>query len=125
MKKVNLFYWIVTGLMSAFILLGALLDAVKFPDAVELIKHLGYPEYFVPFIGVMKILAIITILAFKFPKFREWAYAGLVFDVTGALYSHLSVGDGPNVWMPALLSLILISASYYLMTLRNKTVKAG
>ena len=71
MKKVNRFYWIVTGLMSAFIVLGALMDVIKNPDAVALIKHLGYPEYFVPFIGTMKILGVIAILIPRYPKLKE------------------------------------------------------
>lgn len=119
MKKVNRFYWIVTGLMSAFIILGALMDVIKNPDAVALIKHLGYPEYFVLFIGTMKILGVIAILIPRYPKLKEWAYAGLVFDVTGAVFSHISLGDGPDKWFPALLALALVSGSYVLYTKRN------
>ena len=120
MKKQKTIYWIVTGLACAFILLGALIDVSGNPDAVALIKHLGYPTYFVKFIGTMKILGVIAVLIPRFPKLKEWAYAGLVFDIFGAIFSHLSTGDGPNVWLPALLALILISASYALYTRLSK-----
>ncbi len=122
MKKVNRSYWIVTGLMSAFMVLGALMDVIKNPDAVTLIKHLGYPEYFIPFIGTMKILGVIAILIPRFPKLKEWAYAGLVFDTSGALYSHFSLADRPDKWIPAVLALILILVSYILFVKKN-TVK--
>src|ERR1700712_1767896 len=106
MKKLTITYWAITILMSAFIGLGALIDISSNPDAVALIKHLGYPVYFVPFIGTMKILGIIAVIIPGFPKVKEWAYAGLVFDTAGALFSHLSSGDGPDKWAPALLGLI-------------------
>jgi DoxX-like family len=120
MKKISIFYWIVTGLMSAFMLLGAIMDVVKYPDAVAIITHLGYPVYFIPFIGVMKILGVIAVLTPRFPKLKEWAYAGLVFDTFGAIFSHLSVGDGVDKWFPAFLGLILVLGSYTLYTMRNK-----
>ena len=46
------------------------------------------------------------------PTTYEWAFAGLTFDLTGALYSHLSVGDPASAWMPAAIGLLLIAASY-------------
>ena len=46
------------------------------------------------------------------PRLKEWAFAGLTFDLTGALYSHLSVGDRANVWMPAAVGLALVTGSY-------------
>ncbi len=113
MKKINITYWIITGLMAAFILLGALMDVSKNAEAVAFIKHLGYPEYFVRFIGVMKILGVITILVQKFPRLKEWAYAGLVFDTFGAVYSHLANGDSAENWFPALLGLALVLGSYF------------
>jgi len=44
----------------------------------------------------------------------EWAYAGLVFDLIGALYSHISVGDPPTAWIFAAIGLILVTGSYFL-----------
>jgi len=116
MKKLKITYWIITGLVSAFILLGAIIDISVSPDAVALIKHLGYPVYLLPFIGVMKTLGVIAILVPGFPKVKEWAYAGLVFDTLGAVFSHLSSSDGSDKWAPALLALILVIASYLLYT---------
>lgn len=62
------------------------------PEWVEIFKQLGYPLYMLPFIGVAKLLGIITLVVPGFPRLKEWAYAGLFFDLTGAVYSGLAVG---------------------------------
>ena len=62
------------------------------PDAVAFMTALGYPPYFTPFIGVAKLLGSIAILIPGFPRIKEWAYAGLVFDLIGAVYSQIAVG---------------------------------
>jgi uncharacterized membrane protein YphA (DoxX/SURF4 family) len=119
MKKINIFYWIVTGLMSALMLLSAFPDIMKSADALEFFKHLGYPEYLLPFIGVAKILGVAAVLIPRFPKLKEWAYAGLAFDTFGAFYSHISCGDGAENFAPALVALILVLGSYALYTKRS------
>jgi len=67
-------------------------DVLKLPDAVKFMTMLGYPTYFTPFIGFAKILGSIAILIPGFPRIKEWAYAGLAFDLIGAVYSNISVG---------------------------------
>lgn len=116
-------YWIVTGLMAAFITMSAIPDVLRIPEAVEIFKHLGYPEYLLPFIGIAKLLAVAAILAPGFHKLKEWAYAGLVFDLIGALYSHLSVGDPISAWFFALIGLVLVAASYSLLQFRWKALE--
>lgn len=113
MNRLTLFFWLITGLMAAFMGLGALLDVSAAPDAAALITHLGYPLYFMPYIGVLKLLGITAVLLPMTPSWlREWSYAGLFFDVTGALYSAMAVGDAPVTWLPALLGIVLIVGSY-------------
>jgi len=120
MKKLTIIYWVITSLMSAFLLLGAFADITGNPDALGLIKHLGYPAYFVPFIGAMKLAGVVAILTPRFAKVKEWAYAGLVFDTSGAIFSHLCSGDGVDKWGPALLGLILVVLSYMFYSKKNK-----
>jgi hypothetical protein len=93
MKKTNLIYWIFTALFAALMGLPAIADIMKVPDAVTIMNHLGYPNYFIPFIGVAKVLGSIAILIPGFPRIKEWAYAGLFFDLIGATYSELAT-DG-------------------------------
>ncbi len=112
MKKTNVIYWIFTGLMTALLGLGSVFDAISAPEAVAYVTRLGYPAYLVPFLGVAKLVALIVILIPGFPRLKEWAYAGLVIDVVGAMYSHISVGEAPSSWAPISVVLILIAGSY-------------
>jgi hypothetical protein len=105
-------YWIVTGLMAAFMLMASIPDILRIPQAVDLFAHLGYPAYLLPFLGIAKTLAVIVILAPGVPWLKEWAYAGLIFDLIGAFYSHLSVGDPPSAWAPSVIGLCLVTGSY-------------
>jgi len=113
-QRTRLFYRAVTGLMAAFMLLAAIPDVLMLPDAVTFFTHLGYPAYLLPFIGVAKALGVAAILVPNFPKLKEWAYAGLVFDLVGAFYSHTAVGDPFHVSGFALLALVLVVSSYAL-----------
>ncbi len=112
MKESKTLYWVVTSLMAALMVLSAIPDLLRVPQAVAIIGHLGYPVYLLPFLGAAKTLGVIAVLVPGFQRLKEWAFAGLVFDVTGALYSHLSVGDPVSGWMPAAIALVLIGGSY-------------
>ena len=102
----------VTGLMAALLLLSAVPDVLRIPGALAVFRHLGYPPYLLVFLGTAKILGVVAVLLPGFPRLKEWAFAGLTFDVTGALYSHLSVGDPSSAWTPAVIALTLVGSSY-------------
>ena len=119
-NRINGFYWVVTGLMAAFMLMASIPDVLRLPQAIEIFRHLGYPAYLLPFLGTAKILGVFAVLMPGFDRLKEWAYAGLVFDITGALYSHLSVGDPVSVWGFAVLALVLVGGSYVVGRLRTQ-----
>jgi len=105
-------YWIVTAIAAAFMIMTAIPDLLRVPGAIAIIMHLGYPPYLLPFLGTAKTLGAIAILTPALHRLKEWAFAGLSFDVIGALYSHLSVGDPPSRWMPAVIALTLLTGAY-------------
>jgi DoxX-like protein len=105
-------YWGVTGLTGAFMLSSSIPDLLQIPQAIVVFQHLGYPQYLLVFLGLAKTLGVAVLLLPWDSRVKEWAFAGLVIDVTGALYSHLSVGDPFNVWLPAGIGLVLLSSSY-------------
>lgn len=111
----KLTYWIITGLLSFFIVGGAIPDILQIQGAIDLFTELGYPQYLLLIVGWAKILGIIGILQTKWPFLREWAYAGLVIDLLGAFVSHSIVGDVWFLRMPSLVGLILTIASYVLL----------
>jgi hypothetical protein len=92
MKKINIIYWTSTVLFGAFMLFSGIMNAIIEPDSIALITTtLGYPQYIIPFLGVAKILGALAILVPGFPRLKEWAYAGLFFDMAGATYSGIYV----------------------------------
>ena len=123
MKAHTLIGWIVTGLMATLMLLAAVPDVLRLPDAVSVFEHLGYPPYLLVFLGTAKMLGIAAVLVPGVPRLKEWAFAGLTFDLAGALYSHVSVGDPPSVWIPAAVGLALMAGSY--AAYRMRTSGAG
>jgi hypothetical protein len=103
MKKTKIYYWIITGLFCAFMLLSAVPDILLTPATVKFMTDLGYPVYIIPFLGIAKLLGVIAILIPGFPKIKEWAYAGLFFDLVGATYSGIAKGG----FDPRILTMIL------------------
>jgi hypothetical protein len=122
-KTIKITYWIFTGLLAALMLMSSIPDILVVPDAVKMVTtHLGYPAYFIPFIGVAKFLGLVAILVPGFPRLKEWAYAGFVYDLTGAIYSSISVGDPIGQWAPIFIGFIIIGGSYVFY---HKKQKAG
>jgi hypothetical protein len=116
--------WAVTGLMAALMLLSAVPDLLRVPEALSVFKRLGYPPYLLLLLGTAKILGVAAVLAPGIPRLKEWAFAGLTFDLCGALYSHLSVGDPPSAWMPAVIGLVLMAGSYIAYRVRPSRADA-
>ncbi len=106
----------------ALTILGSISDVMSIPDAVTLFKHLGYPTYLLPFLGIAKLLGVVALLIPGFPRIKEWVYAGFVYDLTGAMYSSISVGDPASSWLPLLIGYILIAGSYIF---HHKKLKHG
>ena len=113
MKKIKIAYWIITGIFAGFMLFSAVPDILVVPDAVTIITGLGYPKYLIPFLGVAKLLGAITILIPGFKRLKEWAYAGLFFDLIGATYSALTFGFDIRITF-MILPISFLFLSYYL-----------
>ena len=114
MKKTKILYWIFTSLFAFMMLFSAIPDVLSSPVAVQgMHDGLGYPLYFIPFIGVAKVLGVIAILIPGFPRIKEWAYAGLSFDLIGATFSIIASGAPVGNWAFMILPLSLACCSYY------------
>ncbi|MBI3219522.1 MAG: DoxX family protein [Bacteroidetes bacterium] len=91
MLKPKTWYWILTVLFAGMMLFSSVPNILQEEEAVQFITHLGYPVYFIVFIGIAKTLGAIAILLPGFPRIKEWAYAGLIFDLVAAVYSMIAV----------------------------------
>jgi hypothetical protein len=87
-------YWAATLLLGTEGIVGGVLALIQYPPYVAVLGQLGYPLYFMTIIGVWYTLAGVALLAPRLPRVKEWAYAGLVINYTGAAASHLAMGDG-------------------------------
>jgi uncharacterized membrane protein YphA (DoxX/SURF4 family) len=120
-KRDKIIYWIATiwlasGMLATGVqqLFKMQVDGALAPPGVYGITLLGYPAYFLSIIGFWKILGVIALLIPKFPLVKEWAYAGIFFLLTGAVYSHIAVGHSAAELFPSMLLLVLTVISWYL-----------
>jgi len=115
-RKNKLIYWVATiwlALGTTVTGIGQIIKMENGAGGSGSITQLGYPLYLLSIIGVLKLLGVVAVLMPKAPLVKEWAYAGFVFLMTGALYSHIANHDEvKQVFGPALL-LILTLLSWH------------
>ena len=120
-KRNKIIYWIATGLLSFGMLVSGWQQIAQKDEMAQMIAHLGYPPYFMVIIGVWKILGVIAILIPGFKLVKEWAYAGFFFTMTGALFSHLAIGDhGAKELAGPIMQTLFIILSWYFRPAERK-----
>jgi hypothetical protein len=95
------------------LLAGAVMDLWPFPYVVQDLRSIGYPTYVLYIVGVWKVLAVGTLLWRRFPRLVEWAYAGIFFEMTGAVVSHVLVGDPVSKYAAPLAFTVLTLVSWW------------
>ncbi|HZU09096.1 MAG TPA: DoxX family protein [Pseudacidobacterium sp.] len=96
-------YWLFTVIVAFELAAGALWDLLRIEYVRVVLTHLGYPLYLLVILGVWRVPGALTLLVPRFPRLKEWAYAGAFFDYTGAAASHLWAGDGVGQWIGPLI----------------------
>jgi hypothetical protein len=89
----KLIYVSSTALLVLEIATGAFMDLAHLPYVVADVRSIGYPTYILYIVGVWKVLAVGALLWPRVPRLREWAYAGVFFEMSGAVASHVLAGD--------------------------------
>src|SRR2546430_12897731 len=93
---------------------GAAGELLHFEGNLEIVTILGYPLYFLTILGVWKLLGAIALLVPRFPRLKEWAYAGTFFEMTGAIASGVVRGEEASNLIWALIVAVLTLASWAL-----------
>lgn len=120
-KRDNIIYWIATAWLCLGMLSTGIVQLLRHQQEVTSMEKLGYPIYLLSILGIWKILGVIAVLIPKFALLKEWAYAGFFFVMTGAIISHLVIGDDfITLFGPSLL-LVLIITSWYFRPI-NRTI---
>ncbi|MGW7531046.1 DoxX family protein [Amycolatopsis sp. NPDC054798] len=90
----SVLYWATTAIVALESAVGGVWDVLRTDyvrDVLE--RQLGYPWYVAVLLGVWKIPGALVLVAPRFPRLKEWVYAGAIFVYTGAAASHFFVGD--------------------------------
>jgi hypothetical protein len=114
MKKSNkIIYWVFTVWLAFGMTSTGIMQLIPIDVEVDLMNRLGYPVYLLALLGAWKVLGAVAILVPGYPLVKEWAYAGMFFNMSGALYSQIIVGNGMDEIFPPILMLALIFMSWY------------
>lgn len=124
MKKFKLIFWVATViiiLMEGVMPLSTVIFAPEYVNAGT--KPLGYPDYFAYTLIICKVLGVLAISFSKTPdKLKEWAYAGLTFNLIFAFISHACVDKNIGFMLMPLVVLGILAVSYvYNNKIRNYT----
>jgi len=123
-KRNKIIYWIATIWLASGMLAGGIQQVYHSKGYSDILLHVGYPLYFMTIIGVWKILGVVAILVPGFRLLKEWAYAGFFFVMSGAVISHLVVGDGIGETYAAAALLLLTVISWYFRPAERKIIFA-
>lgn len=124
-KRDKIIYWIATVWLSLGMVSTGIVQIIRMDEEVEKMAELGYPTYFLTIIGIWKILGAVTILLPKLPLIKEWAYAGFFFLMTGAIFTHLVVGDEAMEYFGPSLLLVLTIVSWYFRPNTRKLIHSS
>jgi hypothetical protein len=127
-KRNKIIYWIATIWLALGMVSTGTIQLFKEKagqGGADSITHLGYPIYLLTLLGVCKILGVVALLIPKFPILKEWAYAGLFFAMSGAVFSHIEMGDPVKEILPSALLIVLILVSWYFRPMDRKLILAN
>src|SRR5689334_5093422 len=93
-------YWVTTAAVVAECTIGGAMDLLRMPPFYPAMIALGYPGYLATILGTAKLLAGMVLLAPRLPRLKEWAYAGVLINMTGAAASYVATGQSATNLIP-------------------------
>lgn len=113
MKAVKITYWACTILIVALMLFSAVGTFTTNPQGAAMLKHLQLPLYILQFLAIAKIFGAVALLVPGYPRVKEWANAGYFFDLLGATWCFIAVGDPVSAWAPMFIFIAVLAGSYF------------
>lgn len=111
-KSAEAIYWVSTTIIAIMFLITGIGNLVPFDHIAHDMTHLGYPWYFMKILGTWKVAASLTILLPLPPSVKNWVYAGMFFDLTGAALSRFFSHDPVITILIPLIILTPLAISY-------------
>jgi len=124
-KAGKIIYWVATLWLALGMVSTGIVQLIKTKEETDLMTHLGYPIYFLTILATWKILGVVAVLVPKFALLKEWAYAGFFFAMTGAVFSHLAIGDGAKENFGPVLLIVLTVVSWYFRPANRRIISVG
>lgn len=121
-KRNKIIYWVATIWLCLGMVSTGVVQLMKLKEEVDVFTNLGYPIYLLTILGAWKMLGVVAVLIPKVPLVKEWAYAGFFFAMSGALISHIAVGDSAKEMFGPSLLLILTVVSWYFRPVDRKLI---
>lgn len=125
MKKINIIYWIATVLIILFMLSSVIGTFFHNPtkDVVDMMDKMGFKPYLLKGLAVAKAVGIVVLLIPRWPRLKEWVYAGFAYDLIGATYGMIAIGMSPKDWfiMPVAIIILFVSYIYFHKRLKLKS----
>src|SRR5438876_10759675 len=110
-------YWVTTILIALETLAGGVTDLMhgrtnlfSGPSVVDVVTSLGYPVYVLAILGIWKIPGAVVLVVPRFLRLKEWAYAGIVFELSGAAASQAVRGRSSDIIAPLVLLGLALSS---------------
>jgi uncharacterized membrane protein YphA (DoxX/SURF4 family) len=124
-KRNKIIYWIATIWLSLGMVSTGIVQLTQMKEEADMFAHLGFPLYVLTLLGIWKMLGVIAVLIPKFPLLKEWAYAGFFFAMSGAIFSHIAMGDpAKELFGPSLL-IVLTAVSWYFRPAERRIVSVN
>ena len=114
MKRKLIAYWSCTVVIALCIGSGGAAQVLRVPQNVEGMTALGYPLHFIVLLGVWKVLGALTLLAPGLRLVKEWAYAGIFIDLSGAVVASAANAGGAFHIMAPIVLIGILAASWAL-----------
>ena len=124
MSRSPVLYWIPTGLLALGMLGAGIQELRHAPEILEAARRLGYPDYVLSILGAAKLVGAPLLVVQRFPRLKEWVYAGFAFDFGGAIVSHTVAGDTFLQTLPAVVCAGLLALSYAAWRARSPSLGA-
>lgn len=111
MKALKITYFISTTLLSVLLLVSVGMYLFNHSEIEKGFTSFGYPTYLIYPLAIAKLLGLIVIWVNKFKLLKDFAYAGIMFNLVLAIFAHVAISDGE--FGASAIGLVLWVLSFY------------